>query len=73
LTNTKFRIKLDNKEIIYIEEPMYHLGLNEIDSLVTIDYGQDFEKVFYNWTNTTLDTNVIIVNDRTIEIFIQKK
>lgn len=73
LTNTKFRIKLDNKEIIYIQEPMYHLGLNSTDSLVTIDYGQDFGKVFYDWTNTTLDSNSIIINDRTIEIFIQKK
>lgn len=71
--NTKFRIKLDNKEIIYIEEPIYHLGLTGTNSLVTIDYGQDFEKVFYDWTNTTLDTNSIIVNDRTIEVFIQKK
>lgn len=73
------RIELDNGTIKHIHEPMYHGNpVGDGRSLVTWDYGLDFESLVHDWTN--YDTQTFItknwdlgIQGEFLEVFVTTK
>jgi SAM-dependent methyltransferase len=73
------RASLQGDTISYLKEPMYHGNpIGDGRSLVTWDYGQDFENLLFEWTQCPTTTYVtrddsLGLKGEHLEVFVMKK
>ncbi|WP_157652028.1 methyltransferase domain-containing protein [Burkholderia ubonensis] len=67
VTDSRQRAKLADGKIEYLHEPQYHIGADGGESLVTWEYGYDFELLLSEWAgNIPVETHRLL--DRSLGI-----